>query len=202
MGFEGAIQEPGSDVTSLATRFVTHQKSSYWCRCYSCYKKRCLSMKKIDFSLLQNFLISLSCWNFQRVFPWLLKHSTWKTSNKLGTTRYYRGAAAAVIVFDITSRESFDAAKSWVAELQNTDPDEKRQGSTPFTVEMCEQRYLEFGELLSWTRIFIWGWEFCGNRKKNRSGTKHELIATSGDRLTSDLYQQSLSYIKCIWIFC
>ena len=26
-----------------------------------------------------------------------------------------------MIVFDITSRESFDAAKSWVAELQNTD---------------------------------------------------------------------------------
>merc|ERR1712217_756633 len=34
---------------------------------------------------------------------------------------YYRGAAAAVIVYDITSKESFDAAKSWVVELQSTD---------------------------------------------------------------------------------
>merc|ERR1719229_1241795 len=34
---------------------------------------------------------------------------------------YYRGAAAAVVVYDITSEESFDAAKSWVVELSNTD---------------------------------------------------------------------------------
>mmetsp|Transcript_75319 Transcript_75319/g.140447 ORF Transcript_75319/g.140447 Transcript_75319/m.140447 type:complete len:203 (-) Transcript_75319:50-658(-) len=34
---------------------------------------------------------------------------------------YYRGAAAAVIVYDISSKESYDAAKSWVTELQNTD---------------------------------------------------------------------------------
>merc|ERR1712187_838556 len=33
---------------------------------------------------------------------------------------YYRDAAAAVIVYDITSKESFDAAKSWVVELQST----------------------------------------------------------------------------------
>ncbi|KAK8821654.1 Rab5a [Blastocystis sp. ATCC 50177/Nand II] len=31
---------------------------------------------------------------------------------------YYRGAAAAVVVYDITSRESFNGAKSWVKELQ------------------------------------------------------------------------------------
>ena len=31
---------------------------------------------------------------------------------------YYRGAAAAVVVFDVLSRESFDGAKSWVRELQ------------------------------------------------------------------------------------
>eukprot|EP00397_Hematodinium_sp_SG-2012_P030417 GEMP01032218.1.p1 GENE.GEMP01032218.1~~GEMP01032218.1.p1 ORF type:complete len:207 (+),score=40.67 GEMP01032218.1:53-673(+) len=31
---------------------------------------------------------------------------------------YYRGASAAVIVYDISSRESFDGAKSWVHELQ------------------------------------------------------------------------------------
>jgi len=31
---------------------------------------------------------------------------------------YYRGAAAAVIVYDITSQETFSRAKSWVKELQ------------------------------------------------------------------------------------
>eukprot|EP00192_Tetraselmis_astigmatica_P025582 CAMPEP_0117648362 /NCGR_PEP_ID=MMETSP0804-20121206/358_1 /TAXON_ID=1074897 /ORGANISM="Tetraselmis astigmatica, Strain CCMP880" /LENGTH=199 /DNA_ID=CAMNT_0005453947 /DNA_START=665 /DNA_END=1264 /DNA_ORIENTATION=+ len=31
---------------------------------------------------------------------------------------YYRGAAAAVIVYDITSQESFTRAQSWVKELQ------------------------------------------------------------------------------------
>lgn len=31
---------------------------------------------------------------------------------------YYRGAGAAIIVYDITSQESFHAVKSWVKELQ------------------------------------------------------------------------------------
>merc|ERR1711948_153296 len=39
----------------------------------------------------------------------------------MGAPMYYRGAAAAVVVYDITSKESFDAAKSWVVELQSTD---------------------------------------------------------------------------------
>ena len=32
---------------------------------------------------------------------------------------YYRGAAAAVVVYDITSQDSFDGAKRWVAELKS-----------------------------------------------------------------------------------
>ncbi len=31
---------------------------------------------------------------------------------------YYRGPAAAMIVFDLTSKESFEGAKTWVTELQ------------------------------------------------------------------------------------
>jgi len=31
---------------------------------------------------------------------------------------YYRGAAAAIVVFDITKRDSFNGARSWVKELQ------------------------------------------------------------------------------------
>jgi Ras-related protein Rab-5C len=30
---------------------------------------------------------------------------------------YYRGAAAAIVVFDLTSRESFDTAVGWVETL-------------------------------------------------------------------------------------
>tara|TARA_B110000090_G_C13158626_1_gene360624 strand:- start:180 stop:689 length:510 start_codon:yes stop_codon:yes gene_type:complete len=33
---------------------------------------------------------------------------------------YYRGAAAAVVVYDITKRDSFNGAKSWVKELQKS----------------------------------------------------------------------------------
>ncbi|KAK8343332.1 hypothetical protein V6Z12_A07G007300 [Gossypium hirsutum] len=31
---------------------------------------------------------------------------------------YYRGAAAAVVVYDVTSSETFERAKKWVRELQ------------------------------------------------------------------------------------
>lgn len=31
---------------------------------------------------------------------------------------YYRGAQAAIVVYDITNRESFDGAKMWIKELQ------------------------------------------------------------------------------------
>lgn len=31
---------------------------------------------------------------------------------------YYRGAATAIVVYDITNRQSFTRAKSWVKELQ------------------------------------------------------------------------------------
>ena len=31
---------------------------------------------------------------------------------------YYRGATAAIIVYDVTSKSSFEGAKSWVKELQ------------------------------------------------------------------------------------
>jgi small GTP-binding protein len=35
---------------------------------------------------------------------------------------YYRGAAAAVVVYDITKRESFERAKRWVSELHRNAP--------------------------------------------------------------------------------
>jgi len=43
---------------------------------------------------------------------------------------YYRGAAAAVIVYDITNRDSFNGAKSWVKELQ-------RRGDPNVVLALC-----------------------------------------------------------------
>merc|ERR1712010_403571 len=43
---------------------------------------------------------------------------------------YYRGAAAAVVVYDITNAESFARAKSWVKELQ-------RQGSPNIVIALA-----------------------------------------------------------------
>jgi len=54
-----------------------------------------------------------------------VKFEIWDTAGqeryKSLAPMYYRGSAAAVVVYDITSRESFDAAKSWVSELQSTE---------------------------------------------------------------------------------
>ncbi|KAH8583869.1 Rab5 like small GTpase [Cryptosporidium sp. chipmunk genotype I] len=37
---------------------------------------------------------------------------------------YYRGAAAAIVVYDITNVETFQGAKSWISELQNINNNE------------------------------------------------------------------------------
>ncbi len=37
---------------------------------------------------------------------------------------YYRGAQAAIVVFDVTNRGSFEGAKTWVKELQRRAPPE------------------------------------------------------------------------------
>uniref|UniRef100_A0A7S2NFX2 Uncharacterized protein n=1 Tax=Zooxanthella nutricula TaxID=1333877 RepID=A0A7S2NFX2_9DINO len=55
----------------------------------------------------------------------VVKFEIWDTAGqeryKSLAPMYYRGAAAAVVVYDITSRESFEAAKAWVVELSNHD---------------------------------------------------------------------------------
>jgi len=59
---------------------------------------------------------------------------------------YYRGAAAAVVVYDITNRASFQRAKSWVKELQ-------RQGNSNIVIalsgnklDLADQRQVETDE--------------------------------------------------------
>jgi len=52
----------------------------------------------------------------------LIKFEIWDTAGQERyrslAPMYYRGAAAAVIVYDVTSKESFEGARSWVQELQ------------------------------------------------------------------------------------
>lgn len=54
-----------------------------------------------------------------------VKFEIWDTAGqeryKSLAPMYYRGAAAAVIVYDMSSEESFRAAKLWVQELQHND---------------------------------------------------------------------------------
>lgn len=47
---------------------------------------------------------------------------------------YYRGAAAAVVVYDITSKASFVRAQNWVKELQ-------RQGSSKIVIALAGNKY-------------------------------------------------------------
>ncbi len=52
-----------------------------------------------------------------------IKFEIWDTAGQCRfrslAPMYYRGAAAAVVVYDITSTESFDGAKRWIAELKS-----------------------------------------------------------------------------------
>ena len=58
---------------------------------------------------------------------------------------YYRGAACAVIVFDVTNKETFTGAKSWVRELQ-------RRGDPNVVIALagnkadCDNRVIEAEE--------------------------------------------------------
>ncbi|XP_021741545.1 ras-related protein Rab5-like isoform X4 [Chenopodium quinoa] len=73
---------------------------------------------------------------------------------------YYRGAAAAVVVYDITSMESFEKAKRWIEELQRqasprtftalvgnkADLDEKREVDNEVAEEYAKENGLHFFE--------------------------------------------------------
>jgi len=58
---------------------------------------------------------------------------------------YYRGSAAAIVVYDITNRPSWVRAKSWVKELQKTTP-ETVIAFAGNKVDLADQRKVEFEE--------------------------------------------------------
>ncbi|KAG2373738.1 hypothetical protein C9374_011827 [Naegleria lovaniensis] len=64
----------------------------------------------------------------------IVKFEIWDTAGqeryKSLAPMYYRGAAAAIVVYDITSVDSFQRAKNWVKELQ-------RQGTTNIVIALA-----------------------------------------------------------------
>lgn len=82
---------------------------------------------------------------------------------------YYRGAACALVVYDITSSESFNGAKTWIDELQRQgsndiiialagnkcDLDDKRDVSTSTAQSYAQQNNLIFYETSARTGVNI-----------------------------------------------
>jgi small GTP-binding protein len=68
------------------------------------------------------------------VADYVVKFEIWDTAGQERyhslAPMYYRGAAAAIVVFDITNRNSFVRAKSWVKELQ-------RQGNPNIVIALA-----------------------------------------------------------------
>lgn len=65
---------------------------------------------------------------------YIVKFEIWDTAGQERyrslAPMYYRGAAAALVVYDITSQESFQGAKTWIEELQ-------RQGSADIVIGLA-----------------------------------------------------------------
>jgi len=68
------------------------------------------------------------------VKDYVVKFEIWDTAGQERyhslAPMYYRGAAAAIVVFDLTSRQSFVRAKAWVKELQ-------RQGNSNIVIALA-----------------------------------------------------------------
>ncbi len=75
---------------------------------------------------------------------------------------YYRGAAAAVIVYDITSMDSFHRAKSWVKELQ-------RQGSPDVVIALAGNKIdrEEEREVSSDVRFALFPWNVLSPNERD-----------------------------------
>lgn len=59
---------------------------------------------------------------------------------------YYRGAAAAIVVYDITSRASFQRAKSWIKELQTQAKQDIVIALAGNKVDLAEDRQVDYEE--------------------------------------------------------
>jgi small GTP-binding protein len=109
---------------------------------------------------------------------------------------YYRGAACAVVVYDITNPDSFAGAKSWVKELQ-------RRGDANVVIALAgnkadleSRRKVEFGDQCQECQQCQGS--FCRNRKeaaKKPTATRTRGIPSR--RTATGEPQLLLSFLRC-----
>ncbi|KAF4693254.1 Ras- protein Rab-5 [Perkinsus olseni] len=108
--------------------------------------------------------------------PVQIKFEIWDTAGQERyrslAPMYYRGAAAAVVVYDITSRESFEGAKRWVNELRSSHNPDVVIGRT------LEEFLRSLGAIVS--QLFAatsrtWRWSERSPRSEGRSMLKRTI---------------------------
>ena len=67
---------------------------------------------------------------------------------------YYRGAAAAIIVYDITRANTFKTLKNWVEELRNQGPRDIAMAIAGNKSDLEQQRVNEILMLHYWFILF------------------------------------------------
>ena len=65
---------------------------------------------------------------------------------------YYRGSAAAIIVYDVTNKESFSGAKSWVKELERRSGPDMIIALAGNKSDMESKRQIEFEEVSAYAK--------------------------------------------------
>ena len=63
---------------------------------------------------------------------------------------YYRGAAAAIVVYDITRRKSFDCLKNWINELSQLGPEDIIIAVAGNKSDLKDEREIETSEAMSY----------------------------------------------------
>jgi len=74
---------------------------------------------------------------------------------------YYRGAVAAIIVYDVTRRESFEGVKRWVEELRKTTGKEEKKGTIEEDGKLSRDWFKRNGLVIA----------LAGNKKDLTAGT-------------------------------
>lgn len=98
-------------------------RAADWC-CMRATGKSCLLLQFTDkrFSATESLTIGVEFgWRRMAVKGKPIKLQVWDTAGQETfrsiTRSYYRGAAGACLVYDVTRRESFDNVKTWLADL-------------------------------------------------------------------------------------
>eukprot|EP01084_Bolivina_argentea_P239226 402111_1 len=84
------------------------------------------------------------------VGDYLVKFEIWDTAGQEKyrslAPLYYRGASAALVVYDITNRESFDNARKWIEEVQTQEGHHVVVGLAGNKVDLAANRKVSISE--------------------------------------------------------